>query len=378
MSMKHLFLRAKTHMNNIDDMFSFVMNRIHESVEFFGLSDNIPKNEVIILSSEGQNVGGTISDYTDSVANGAIVNKNYKIWYLNSMRDTRIGNPTQALPNPLTAVTPEEFLFYREEFAPTAILEISANSMIPSIGLGFTARVEERADGKLYLYDIKQTLSPHIQTLLARLGLESTAGGPFGRKVYPKAASKIGAPSAKSDNKIKPVGWTTAAGGRVVLNDLIVSFMNEVAKKAPTIPIIVNSGYRDEAAQSAAILRKMQLGDTLSKIYGSKTVAALINATANSENKIAYVDGVASPNFGETERKAIEAWYKSVDWKSSTSHLSGKAVDLRSIHLTDTQLAMLRQAISAVGEYGLLEKTPEHIHVTIKSFQTLGAHNGQA
>jgi len=374
-SLKDMFKLANaiSFTNNIDDYFQFVMNRMHTVIETMGLTSE--SDEVIIISSEGQNAGGTTSDYTTDNANGATIRKNYKIWFLNSDRDPRLGNETQALPSPLNAKTPEEFIYYRELFAPEAILEITANAMVPAVGLGCMARVEERADGRLYLFDIKQIQSTEIYNLFKSLGLDSTVQQSFGRKVYPSSASRVGDPSSSSTNKIKPQGWKTAPG--VVLNDLIVSFINEVAKKAPTVPIIINSGYRSPAAQSRAILRKMQLGDKLRKIYGSSTVAALIAATAKVEGGTAYVDGVASPNFGEKQRLEIEKWYKTKDWTGTTSHLTGKAADFKTIHLPDQQLSLLKAAISAVGEYPLFESTPEHIHVSIKSFKAIGGHDGK-
>ncbi|MDA7494502.1 hypothetical protein N8467_00390 [bacterium] len=367
-SLKDMFKLANSFSftTNIDDYFQFVMNRMHTVIETMGLTSE--SDEVIIISSEGQNAGGTTSDYTTDNTNGATIRKNYKIWFLNNNRDPRLGNETQALPSPLNAKTPEEFMYYREIFAPEAILEITANAMVPAVGLGCMARVEERADGRLYLFDIKQIQSAEIYNLFKSLGLDSTVQQSFGRKVYPSAASRVGDPSKSSTNKIKPEGWSTSPG--VVLNDLIVSFVNEVTKKAPTTPIIVNSGYRSPKRQAVAVVKKMQLGDKLKKIYNNRTVDHWIGLTG-------YVDGVASPNFGTKEISIMQKWYEDKDWTGTTSHLTGKAVDFKTIHLSDQQLSLLKAAISAVGEYALFETTPEHIHVSIKSFKAVGGHDGK-
>jgi hypothetical protein len=112
------------------------------------------------------------------------------------------------------------------------------------------------------------------------------------------------------------------------------------------IPMTITSAARTEREQANAMFKKWQLGgdDELRRIYGGKADAF-----------------ISSP-------KNPEAWEQIIrdrnSRKQSTSpHMRGVAVDVRTRDLSSLQIDALVAAARAAGGKTLLEDTPPHLHI---------------
>lgn len=115
-----------------------------------------------------------------------------------------------------------------------------------------------------------------------------------------------------------------------------------------SVPLTITSAARSDREQAAAMFNKWSLaggdygGDAeLRKIYGNKAQ-----------------DFIDAP-------KSVDAWEQVIKSRSqSTSpHMRGVAVDIRTKGLSSSQVGALVSAARAAGGRTLLEDTPEHLHV---------------
>ena len=355
--------------NNKEMYFTQIFNNTFEVIDEILLAPDEQDYRVIILSEQKDgpnNVGGTKKQ---TIVTNDEQTKVYDSYIIKFIDDNGQQSPTTMLPDPLdnSVKTKQEFVNIRS-FYPRGLREpemLDALTVNP-ITIGFSA-VAYKKEGLWFLREISSVPDEKYKNFIENLGSSNSASDNFNqgsnpaqggtRPTYPGTGQNgVGKKSTKSNNKKEPENWNHKAG--VVLNDSVVSFVNDVKKNAPNLEVFVNSGYRDNTAQARAIIQKMRLGDKLSNTYAAYKVKAFIDATG-------YVDGTASSakDFGEKEVKAIAEWY---DSRQPSSHITGNAVDLRTMHLNDSELEQLMNAVRKTGETPEFETTPQHIHVTIK------------
>ena len=133
--------------------------------------------------------------------------------------------------------------------------------------------------------------------------------------------------------------YTTSTGVR--LNALQKAFLNALASQT-SIPIHVTSGERSFREQAQILKGLIDRGNNLA-VYSKD-----------------YREGVLAryPNVA-----AIEAFI-SQRYVPPGRHLTGEAVDLRVVNLTQAQKASLRGTIENMGAGVLHEYNPEHFHVS--------------
>jgi hypothetical protein len=349
--------------NNKEMYFTQIFNNTFEVIDEILLSPEEQDYRVTIMSElkDGpKNVGGTKKQ---TILTSDQQTKVYDSYIIKFVDDNNNPTPTIMLPDPFDAKTKEEFInlrsFYPRGLIETSILDFFKTS--PTIGFSAVAYKKE---GVWFLREISEVTDDKYKNFIDNLGESDSAQDAHGqgsnpgksgaRGVYPNSGQGgVGKKSSKSNNKKEPQGWNHKKG--TVLNDSVVSFVDDVKKNAPNLEIFINSAFRDNTAQARAIVAKMKLGDKLSTVYAQSTYKKFVELTG-------YVDGVASANFGDKEIKAIADWY---DSKKPSSHLTGNAVDFRTKHLNDSQLNELQNAVRKTGETPEFETTPQHVHVTI-------------
>jgi hypothetical protein len=116
---------------------------------------------------------------------------------------------------------------------------------------------------------------------------------------------------------------------------------------AEGIPVTATSGRRDAARQAAAMLGKVERGEDLLLLYRDKGQIAEL---------------LAGP-------RTIDAWAATIRRYAAagrplSSHLSGRAVDLRSRDLSASQLARLAELSRAEGARRAVVE-PDHLHLEL-------------
>jgi hypothetical protein len=133
----------------------------------------------------------------------------------------------------------------------------------------------------------------------------------------------------------------------IELSYSVRSFLDELAPILP-FDIEITSGTRTPAAQAAAMFKKIELGDDLIAVYADDEFAQkIIDAYPNLSKATAIIKEYAAAGGG-------------------SSHLRGLGVDIRSRTLTENQIQQVKQAAESLDAFVLVERTPPHIHVTVK------------
>ena len=147
----------------------------------------------------------------------------------------------------------------------------------------------------------------------------------------------------------KPVtssGTWTLKSDSIVMNDTIRRFMDDLSRGVPA-DLVVTSGIRTANAQAAAMLSKLergQTGDDLLALYVRDDLVNELLATGRTQSQWAEV---------------IQAQIDRGDLLSS--HLSGRAVDLRTSNLSDDQRWAVMAEAQRLGAEAVDEG--DHIHI---------------
>lgn len=133
----------------------------------------------------------------------------------------------------------------------------------------------------------------------------------------------------------------------IELSYSVRSFLDELVPMLP-FDIEITSGTRTPEKQAAAMFKKIELGDDLIAVYADDEFAQkIIDAYPNISKATAIVSEYAAAGGG-------------------SSHLRGLGVDIRSRTLTENQIQQVKQAAESLDAFVLVERTPPHIHVTVK------------
>ena len=133
----------------------------------------------------------------------------------------------------------------------------------------------------------------------------------------------------------------------IELSYSVRSFLDELAPMLP-FDIEITSGTRTPEKQAAAMFQKIELGDDLIAVYADDEFAQkIIDAYPNLLKATAIVREYAAAGGG-------------------SSHLQGLGVDIRSRTLTENEIQQVKLAAESLDAFVLVERTPPHIHVTVK------------
>jgi hypothetical protein len=139
-------------------------------------------------------------------------------------------------------------------------------------------------------------------------------------------------------------GWTAVRD--LALEPAAVAVLDRIgtAAAAEGIPVTATSGRRDPARQAAAMLAKVARGEDLRALYRDK----------GQIDRLLSLPRDVAAWAAEIARSAAAG-------RPLSSHLSGRAFDLRTRDLSDRQVARLVEIAAAAGRRAILE--PDHIHV---------------
>jgi hypothetical protein len=139
-------------------------------------------------------------------------------------------------------------------------------------------------------------------------------------------------------------GWTAVRD--LALEPAAVAVLDRIgaAAAAEGIPVTVTSGRRDPVRQAAAMLAKVARGEDLRSLYRDK----------GQIDRLLSLPRDVAAWAAEIARSATAG-------RPLSSHLSGRAFDLRTRDLSDRQVARLVEIAAAAGRRAILE--PDHIHV---------------
>lgn len=124
--------------------------------------------------------------------------------------------------------------------------------------------------------------------------------------------------------------------------------------------LTVVSGTRDPARQARAMIRVIELGGNLSRLYGDREAAREIQqsyeraraARKKPEEVVAAVEGTIQ---GQIQRGTY-----------ISAHLRASAVDIRNTTMTEAERRAFRAVVREVGGVSLLEEhRPPHFHLEI-------------
>ncbi len=168
----------------------------------------------------------------------------------------------------------------------------------------------------------------------------------------PAALPLLGMVRKVSSTALRAAGaaWDALAG--VILEDRLAAFLDDLAAEV-NAPITVTSGVRTAAAQAAARLAKLEAGETADDLFALYKRDDLIAELLEAE-------------------QTLEAWTAILEDQISrgdflSSHLTGRALDLRSRDWTAAELAEVEAAVAALGGRSVHESTPEHLHIEVPS-----------
>jgi hypothetical protein len=133
----------------------------------------------------------------------------------------------------------------------------------------------------------------------------------------------------------------------IKLSYSVRSFLDELVSMLP-FDIEITSGTRTPEKQAAAMFKKIELGDDLIAVYADDEFAQkIIDAYPNLSKATSIIKEYAAAGGG-------------------SSHLRGLGVDIRSRTLTENQIQQVKQAAESLDAFVLVERTPPHIHITVK------------
>lgn len=183
-------------------------------------------------------------------------------------------------------------------------------------------------------------------------GLVVVAGGAGLVYYYRKRLGIGGGTGALSAGGSGP-GWT--AGSDVQLTEELGDFLTELAA-ASGCTLFCTSGVRTAEDQARAMLAKMTAGNDISDLLALYKRDDLVQELA------------AIP-------QTLSAWMSILQQQIDrgdllSSHMSGRAVDLRSAqtgtgHLTDDEQDRVVAAAKDLGASVVIEDTPAHIHLEL-------------
>lgn len=160
-------------------------------------------------------------------------------------------------------------------------------------------------------------------------------------------------------------GWE--AGSGVLLNDKQRAFLDRLHEETG-LYYYVTSGIRTPRDQARALLRKLELGETVNDLL----------ALYKRDDLVRELAGV--PQTEEAWADVIEEQISRGDYLSShlgTEKWGGEALDLRSAgggegavgQLSTKQQQTTVNAIQQLGARPVVEGTPPHIHVELRGFK---------
>lgn len=125
--------------------------------------------------------------------------------------------------------------------------------------------------------------------------------------------------------------------------------------------LMVVSGTRDPARQARAMIRVMQLGQSLTKLYEDREAAL--------EIKQSYDRALAARKTPVEVVSAVQATIQAQIDRGTyiSAHLRAGAVDVRNTTLTEAEKKAFRAAVREVSGVSLLEEhRPPHYHLEIE------------
>lgn len=137
--------------------------------------------------------------------------------------------------------------------------------------------------------------------------------------------------------------------GGVELTPALLRWLRDVRQRL-TFDIVVTSGVRTPEAQARAWKTKIDLGYTVKDFEALYRRDDLVQEVFRDSDL--SVEGMARVFAAQVARG---------DFLSS--HLTARALDLRTRGLTPGELGALRAAVTAVGGRTVLETRPPHLHV---------------
>ena len=142
----------------------------------------------------------------------------------------------------------------------------------------------------------------------------------------------------------------------VLLDDNLEAYLDLLADKLP-FDIIVTSGIRTARQQAAAMFKKVELGEDLTRTYKDKQFARDMQA--------------AYPDIQKGEQIVKDYFRRG----GGSSHQRNMGLDLRTYDKTDAQIQTMIDTVESMGDYALLEPTPPHLHITLKKTDTIAKSN---
>jgi hypothetical protein len=124
--------------------------------------------------------------------------------------------------------------------------------------------------------------------------------------------------------------------------------------------LTVVSGTRDPARQARAMIRVVELGGSLTRLYGDREAAREIQQS--------YERARAARKKPEEVVAAVQATIQAQIQRGTyiSAHLRAGAVDVRNTTLTEAERKAFRAAVREVGGVSLLEEhRPPHFHLEI-------------
>ena len=124
--------------------------------------------------------------------------------------------------------------------------------------------------------------------------------------------------------------------------------------------LIVVSGTRDPARQARAMIRVIELGGSLTRLYEDREAA--------SEIQKSYDRARAARKRPEEVVAAVQATIQAQIQRGIyiSAHLRAGAVDIRNTVMTEAERKAFRSAVREVGNVSLLEEhRPPHFHLEI-------------
>lgn len=150
----------------------------------------------------------------------------------------------------------------------------------------------------------------------------------------------------------------------VILSAAVESKVAAIADayhRRTTKDIVVTSGTRSAAEQAQAMYDKLELGDDIVKLYGSKKRVKQI--------KKAYDDGKAAAKSAPEIKADMTAVINQqiADGAYISKHLRAGAVDIRSRDMSATEKTAFRESVAEVGGMSvILETKPPHFHLQMR------------
>jgi len=133
----------------------------------------------------------------------------------------------------------------------------------------------------------------------------------------------------------------------IELSPTVSDFLTQLVRRID-FDFVVTSRTRSARQQALAMFTKIELGDDLLKIYKDDVFAQkIIDSYPSIEEATQIVKEYAAAGGGST-------------------HLRGLGVDIRSRDLTAEQIQTIKRESEALGAFVLVERTPPHIHISVK------------